>query len=90
MRQLCSDRNLGGRDTYPRSQYKETAVKKFSEMTDIGFKRTLTKMRKTDDLVKETAKVLRCAPEDILERIQAVNSDIEKLKEEIQKLKNKL
>ncbi len=65
-------------------------MKKLTEMTDIGFKRVLTKMQKTDALVKEAALVLRCKPEDVLERIQAVQGDIEKLKEEIQKIKDQL
>ena len=65
-------------------------MKKLAEMTDIGFKRTMTKIQKTDELVQETAKNLRCNSDEIIERIQTLLDDIEAKKIELQELKDKL
>lgn len=65
-------------------------MKKLTEMTDIGFKRTMTKIQKTDELVRETARNLRCNPDQIVERIQTLLDDVESKKVEIQELKDKL
>lgn len=65
-------------------------MKKLTEMTDIGFKRAMTKIQRQEDLVKKTAKILRCKPEDILERMQKLFADIEKLEADIQKVKDKI
>lgn len=65
-------------------------MKKITEMTDIGFKRTINKMQKTDALIKEAAKALRCKPEEILERTQKLLTDIEELEAKIQEVKDKL
>lgn len=65
-------------------------MKKMIDMTDIGFKRAMTKIQKTDGLIKATAKALRCKPEDILERTQKLLNDIEELEVKIQEVKEKL
>lgn len=64
-------------------------MKKLTEMTDIGFKRTMTKIEKIDSLLEEAALKLKCKPNEVLERVQTLLNDIEEKKVELQKLKDK-
>ena len=69
---------------------KEFDMKKLVDMTDIGYKRTMTKIQKRDDIIREAAKILKCKPEDILERTKKLIDDIEELEVKIKEVKDKL
>ena len=65
-------------------------MKNLPEMTDIGFKRTMTRIQKTDELINDVTKKLRCKPEEVLDRIETLIRDIEDRKKEMQKLNDSL
>ncbi len=56
----------------------------------IPSKREVLKRQRTDDLVKETAIVLKCKPDDIYERAKSLLKQIEHIKEKLDSMNKKL